>query len=136
MRLRLVDARQGDAEHSPLHEPRRVCRLIRMPSQAARKVVDTALALRQSHGHVPALEVLDLAMLGHLDPLDFEDEGDPPHPFALLVAEAFDDIVTPREWFVLLGPDGEPELREGMRQVWRMYVWSRFVARYAVHVAA
>jgi len=103
-----------------------------MASLGARKVVDSALALRQSHGHVPALELLDLAMRGHLDPLDFEDECEPPHAFALLVAEAFDDMMTPREWYVLLGPDGDPELRTGMLDVWRTYVWSRFAARYAV----
>jgi len=103
-----------------------------MPSQAARKVIDSALALRQSHGHVPALELLDLAMLGHLDLLDFEEEGEPPHPFALLVAEAFDDIMTPREWFVLLDPQGDSTLHDGMLQVWHAYVWSRFEARYAI----
>jgi hypothetical protein len=103
---------------------------------AARKVIDCALALRQSHGHVPAVELLDLVMLGHVDPLDFGEAGEPPHPFALLVAEAFDDVMTPREWFVLLGPDGEPEPREGLRQVWRTYVWARFAARYAVALTA
>jgi hypothetical protein len=72
------------------------------------------------------LDLLDLVMQCHLgQPLDFGHAGDPPHALALLVAAAFDDVMTQQEW--ALGSNGDPAQRAGLLEVWRAHVWLRFV---------
>jgi hypothetical protein len=45
----------------------------------------------------PRADLLDMVMQGHLDQsLDFDEAGAPPHAFALLVAAAIDDVMTPQ----------------------------------------
>jgi hypothetical protein len=67
-----------------------------MPDPCAKQIVDTALALRQTHPGATALEILDLTMKGHerSDP-DFsvvgqpwDDDSQPPSPFAELLRAA------------------------------------------------
>jgi hypothetical protein len=94
-------------------------------------IINEALALRRSHPHAPAVDVLDLVMKGRLPWLeDFFDDLEPPAPFALLVAEAVDDIMTAAEWRGLTGPNAEPRVRAALAQLYRESVWPRFVKRY------
>lgn len=61
-------------------------------------LVNNALAPRASHPHAPVAGVLDLVMEGRTPWLeDFLEHLEPPSPFALLVAEAFDWTPT-AEW--------------------------------------
>jgi hypothetical protein len=94
-------------------------------------IVKEALALRRSHPHAPALDVLDLVMKGRLPWLeDFFDHLEPPAPFALLVAEAVDDSMSAADWRSLTGPNAEPRVRDTLVQLYRESVWPRFVRRY------
>lgn len=82
-----------------------------MPSRT-RAIVDEALALRASHPHAPAVDILDLAIKGRDAWLeDFFEHMVPPSPFALLVAEAVDDF-SPRAMAVAHWPECR---REGAR---------------------
>lgn len=101
-----------------------------MPSRA-RSIVDEALALRESHPHAPAVDVLDLAMQGHTVWLeDFSEHMVPPSPFALLVAEAMGDCMSLADWSVYTGPGADEKVRDAMRQQYATSVWPKFVKRY------
>lgn len=93
--------------------------------------VDAALALRRSHAQVSAREVLDLVMQGHSTAAEVATSGwlKPSHPFAALVCEAFDLVMTIDEWRVLTSP--QQAAREALLDVWRRQVVARFLARYA-----
>ncbi len=95
------------------------------------RIVASALVLRISHPHAPALDVLDLVM-GGVDAhgLDFGGHSVPPAAFALLVAEAFDSAMTPADWRGLTGPEADPTVRAALLGLWAAEVWPRFVARY------
>ncbi len=71
-----------------------------MADPLARAIATEALALRASHAHAPVIDIFDLVMRGrdHRH-IVFADLADPPHPFALLIAEGF---VTPNEWAGML----------------------------------
>lgn len=100
--------------------------LVNMPPCTS--IVNAALALRRSHPRAPVRDVLSIALQGvDASSLDFGPAAMPPHPFALLVAEAFDDPFTPREWVALLGsvPDPAPLLAH-----WRDTTWARFLAAH------
>ena len=107
-----------------------------MPSRAL-AVVNEALALRASHPHAPALDVLDLAMEGREAWLeDFFAHMVPPSPFALLVAEAVGDVMTAAEWVGICRQLDDKGLAH-MQQVYAESVWPKFVKRYGVwHSAA
>ncbi len=69
-----------------------------MADPLARAIAAEALALRASHAHAPVVDVLDLVMRSRdRRQTDFGDLADPPHPLALLIAEAFDTVMTPKE---------------------------------------
>jgi hypothetical protein len=69
-----------------------------MPCPSAHQIVHSALVLRHMHAHAPVPDLLDMVMQGHVgQSLAFGDAGDPPHAFALLVAAAFDDVMTSQE---------------------------------------
>jgi hypothetical protein len=94
-------------------------------------VVNEALALRRSHPHAPAVDVLDLVIRGRDVWLeDFLDPMVPPSPFALLVAEAVGDCMTAGEWRGLTGLDADPRVRDALVQMYREAVWPKFVGRY------
>src|SRR5262245_15720230 len=102
-----------------------------MPHRAL-AIVNEALALRKSHPHAPAADVLDLLMRGREYWLeDFLDHMEPPAPFALLVAEAVGDCMT-AEWTALTGPHLDERARAGMRQVYNESVWPKFFKRYGL----
>lgn len=66
-----------------------------MADPTARAIVDSVLALRQSHPHAPALDVLDLAMKPHRGTSPEFDAGrsdltDPGAPFGDVLRQAFD----------------------------------------------
>lgn len=80
-----------------------------MTANPAAPIVEAALALRQSHPHAPAADVLALAMQGHDGrDLAWGDAAVPPHAFAMLVADAFADSMTPVEWLGLLPQVEDP----------------------------
>jgi hypothetical protein len=54
-------------------------------------------------------------------------------PFALLVAEAFDQVMTPAEWAAAANPNADPVLVHGLRQVWRVHVLPRFASAYGLN---
>ncbi|HQC95193.1 MAG TPA: hypothetical protein PK306_05755 [Aquabacterium sp.] len=97
----------------------------------ATAIVVAALALRRSHMAAQALDLLDLAMRRYQGKsTDFGDDGLPPAPFALLVAEAIDTAMTPAEWAAWTALDADAQLRAGLLAVWRSEVWPRFTTRF------
>ena len=103
-----------------------------MPSRA-HAIVEEALALRASHPHAPAIDVLDLAIKGRGAWLeDFFEYMVPPSPFALLVAEAMGDLSLPPEWQALTGPNADEKMRAAMRQSYSEQVLPKFVKRYGL----
>ena len=97
----------------------------------ATQLIEEALALRRSHPHAPAADVLDLVMKGRTPWLeDFLDHMVPPSPFALLVAEAVDDCMCAADWLGMTGPKSEPAIRDALVQLYREAVWPKFVKRY------
>lgn len=95
-------------------------------------IVREAVALRASHPHAPALDILDLVMRGRGDLWlgDLFEHMVPPSPFALLVAEAMGDASPAAEWQALTGPHAAPEVRDFMRQSYAESVLPRFSKRY------
>jgi hypothetical protein len=51
-----------------------------------------------------------------------------------MLAEAFDECMSPAEWSAFTGHGAEPRLRAGCLQIWQTYVLPRFEARYGVRV--
>lgn len=103
---------------------------VRMTDRTAHAIAAEALALRVSHPHAPVAGVLDLVMRGRdCRLIDFGDLADPPHPFALLIAEAFDTVMTPREWKGMITRCDAGQ-RAGLIGVWRSQVWDLFLRRY------
>jgi hypothetical protein len=102
-----------------------------MPDPTAAVLVDEALALRNSHPHAPAVEVLDLVIKGRGVWLeDLFPHMVPPSPFALLVAEAMEDCMTAGEWQAFTGPNADERLRDEMRRQYEEAVLPKFVIRY------
>ena len=102
-----------------------------MTDAEAVKIAADAVTLRRSHAHAPALDVLDLVMTHHRHQrLDFGDLATPPAPFALVVAEAFDQGMTVDEWARWTVPPADPVLSAAMLAVWVGEVWPKFVQRY------
>jgi hypothetical protein len=101
-----------------------------MPHRAL-AIINEALALRASHPHAPAADVLDLAMQGHQFWLeDFFDHMVPPSPFALLVAEAVGDFMSTAEWKALTGASAAEKVRDAMHREYVNTVLPKFVKRY------
>jgi hypothetical protein len=96
-------------------------------------IVHEALALRSSHAHAPAADVLDLVMQGRQYRLvDFGEHMLPPAPFALLVAEAVGDRMSPAEWEAFTGPLADANLRATLQLQFALNVWPKFLERYSV----
>lgn len=102
-------------------------------------IVATALVLWLEHPEAPALSILDLAMQAYEgEDLEFafEDELQPPHPFAELVRRAFAAHLNPNELFATI-VDVEPEslhLRapvEAASIEWSLAI-ERFSERYGI----
>jgi hypothetical protein len=104
-----------------------------MPDPIALAIVDESLALRTSHAHASAADVLDLVMLGRQFRLiDFGEHMLPPAPFALLVAEAVGDAMTPAEWEAFTGPQVDANLRSTLQLQFALNVWPKFLQRYHI----
>ena len=104
-----------------------------MPDPTALAIANEALALRVSHPHAPALDVLDLVMNRRSPWLeDFLECVVPPAPLALLVAEAVDDCMTTADWRGPTGPNTDPRVRDALVQLYRESVWPKFVRRYGL----
>ncbi|MCW5631864.1 MAG: hypothetical protein KIT17_00875 [Rubrivivax sp.] len=102
-----------------------------MADPTARAIVSRCLSLRLSHPRAPAIDTLDLVMLGHHGQrLDFGADAIPPATFALVVAEALDRGMIVQDWRALTGPQADPAIRAGLQQLWRDEVWPKFVSRY------
>jgi len=96
-------------------------------------IVHEALALRESHAHAPASDILDLVMQGRQYRLvDFGEHMLPPAPFALLVAEAVGDRMSPTEWEAFTGPRADAHLRATLQLQYALNVWPKFLERYSV----
>ena len=104
-----------------------------MEDPIAQAIVSEALALRASHAHAPAADVLDLVMRGRQYRLvDFGDHQLPPAPFALLVAEALGDHMSAAEWEAFTGPKADASLRATLQLQFALNVWPKFLERYSV----
>lgn len=102
-----------------------------MTDRTAHAIAAEALALRASHPRAPVADVLDLVMRGRdCRVIDFGELADPPHPFALLIAEAFDTVMTPRGWTGMIARCDAGQ-RAGLIGVWRAQVWDLFLRRYS-----
>jgi hypothetical protein len=104
-----------------------------MPDPIALAIVSESLALRASHDHAPAADVLDLVMRGRQFRLiDFGEHMLPPAPFALLVAEAVGDAMSAAEWEAFTGPRADANLRSTLQLQFALNVWPRFLQRYHI----
>jgi hypothetical protein len=104
-----------------------------MPDTIAMAIVNESLALRVSHPHASAADVLDLVMQGRQHQLvDFGEHMLPPAAFALLVAEAMGDRMSPAEWEAFTGPNADANLRATLQLQYTLNVWPRFLERYGV----
>jgi len=104
-----------------------------MSDPTALAIVAEALALRESHRHASALDVLDLVMQGRQDRLlDFGEHMLPPAAFALLVAEAVGDHMSPAEWEAFTGPKADASLRSTLQLQYALNVWPKFLQRYHI----
>jgi len=104
-----------------------------MPDTIAQAIVGESLALRVSHPHASAADVLDLVMQGRQYRLvDFGEHMLPPAAFALLVAEAMGDHMTPAEWEAFTGPNADASLRATLQLQYALNVWPKFLERYSI----
>jgi hypothetical protein len=104
-----------------------------MSDPVALAIVQESLALRASHGHASAEDVMDLVMQGRQYRLvDFGEHMLPPAPFALLVAEAMDDHMSPAEWEAFTGPKADANLRATLQLQFALNVWPKFLQRYNI----
>jgi hypothetical protein len=104
-----------------------------MPDPIALAIISESLALRESHGHASAGDVLDLVMQGRQFRLiDFGEHMLPPAPFALLVAEAVGDAMSPAEWEAFTGPRADANLRSTLQLQFALNVWPKFLLRYHI----
>lgn len=104
-----------------------------MQDPIAQAIVDECLALRGTHAHAPARDVLDLVMQGRQGRLvDFGEQMLPPAPFALLVADALDDLMSSADWAACTGPKADASLRSALRLQFALNVWPKFLQRYHV----
>jgi hypothetical protein len=104
-----------------------------VPDPVAVAIISEALALRVSHSHVPAIEVLDLVMQGRRHRLiDFDDNMIPPAAFALLVAEAMGGGLSAAEWEALTGPKADTIVRATLQLQYALNVWPKFLVRYSL----
>jgi hypothetical protein len=108
-----------------------------MSETAVSLVAVTFASLRRSHPHSPPLEVLDLMLRG-CDPERFAFTADEVAPGTLVgevIAEVFDEAMTPAEWRAWTGRGADLQLRDALLKVWYLYVVPRFTARYGCRVA-
>ena len=104
-----------------------------MPDAIALAIINESLALRASHAHASATDVLDLVMQGRQHRLvDFGDHMLPPSPFALLVAEAVGDHMSAAEWEAYTGPKADASLRATLQLQYALNVWPKFLERYCI----
>ena len=104
-----------------------------MPDAIALSIISESLALRASHAHASATDVLDLVMQGRQYRLvDFGDHMLPPSPFALLVAEAVGDHMSSAEWEAFTGPKADASLRATLQLQYALNVWPKFLERYCI----
>ena len=98
----------------------------------ATETVKFAVALRSSHPHAPAIDVLDLVFSDvDIETLALDAEATAPWtPFGGLIAEAFDRGMTPEEWVSLTRPTADPMLVSALLEVWGTQVMPRFATRF------
>jgi hypothetical protein len=93
-------------------------------------IVAATLALRLSHPAAPARDVLELVLRDRDGPpLEFGQAGHLPHPFARLVTDAYDDVMSAAEWCGLIAGAAGPAKRR-LLEVWRSEVWAPFARCY------
>jgi len=96
-------------------------------------VARAAVALRRSHPHAPALDVLDIVMKRRSGRLaDFGDTIEPATPFGDLIAEAFDKGMAPEDWYLVKSPATPPAVLTILMNIWRTDVLPRLASRYSL----
>lgn len=96
-------------------------------------VARAAVALRESHPQVAALEVLDVVLRHGTGRLaDFGDVLQPATPFGAIVAEAFDTGMAAQDWSLAVHPNSPPALVAALLQVWASEVLPKFAGRYGL----
>lgn len=89
-----------------------------------------AVEMRLRHPKASAREILDEVIRAHRGaPLVFGAVL-PTSPFGLLVAEAFDAGMGPRQW-VDLSKDPDRSLHVFLHETWETEVWPNFLEAYA-----
>lgn len=103
------------------------------PDPEARRAAGEALALRMSHPHAPALDVLDLVMPNRTGTLtSVGAEIEPATPFGFLLAEAFDTGMAPEDWRLVTHPNTPPGVVAALRGIWTGEVVPKFAKRYGL----
>lgn len=111
-----------------------------MQNAQAPSIVRTALTVMRTHGHVPPVDLLDLAMVGHAGTSpDFDapeepfgDWTDPASPFGELLRRAFAaNEIDASAVAVWLSEDPQHAVQQAhVAQHWQPLVIDRFAQRY------
>lgn len=98
------------------------------------EVVRAAVALSCSHPQAPALDVLDVCLLGRQGRLaDLgPDALEPCGAFGQLMAAAFDRGMAPGDWQMLNQPATPASVRQALEEEWRRAVLRPFADRYGL----
>jgi hypothetical protein len=108
-----------------------------MPDCPSCAVAERINRLRHSHPMAPVVDLFDLVFQeGPRDGLSCTAaQIGPRTPLGQLIAEAFDDVMTPQQWAMATSPHGDPLLRDALMQVWQTWVLPRFCQRYGLPAA-
>lgn len=107
-----------------------------MPNQVTHEVAQAAAALRFSHGHAPALDILALVLHGRRGQVLHAGAPwlAPASQFGQLVAAAFDKGMTPQDWAAWTVPPADPAFQQALACVWRSSVLPAFAAYFGLQL--
>ena len=93
---------------------------------------DAALAISRSHPNAPALDVLDVALVGRAGRLADFGTISPTSALGQLIAAAFDRGMAPQDWGLIDSPASPAAVVAVLREIWRDQVLAAFAARYSL----
>lgn len=108
-----------------------------MISTLSQPLTAAAIEFREAHPQASALEALD-CVLGQSSLVPLRIDSRLLHPasnFGRLLAEAFDNTMTPDEWAAWAGEGSDVLLRDALMQVWGDEVLPRFAERYRISLS-
>jgi hypothetical protein len=92
-----------------------------------------ALAVRRGHPRLSAIEVLEVCLRQRAGRVsDFGGAVTIGSPFAMIVAEAFDQDEPKRDWHAINRPGADPMVVADLRQIWRVEVLPAFARHFGL----